>query len=154
MKPSPEDIIQAIYDAAEKGLRVSVVSNDCPAGPVELAPDTLSALEEIQVNVMGQGGLATEETLALFLYRLKAGQPEQYVGEVGTDGQEITFSGSTKYVIVLSPEPDAQLEVSFNDGSSFIPVPAQGQLSIHCHIYDIRIRAGSGTAKYAILVTV
>ena len=70
MRPSPEDIIQAIYDAAEKGLRVLVVSGG-GGGTVELGPTSLAALEEIQVNVTGEGGLSTEATLAAVLASLE-----------------------------------------------------------------------------------
>ena len=153
MTPSPEDIIQAIYDAAEKGLRVVVVSG-AGAGVVELGATSLAALEEVQVNVAGEGGLSTETTLAALLAMATPGTPEQFAGSVGVTAQPITFSGPTKHVLVQNPEFTAALEVSFDGGTTFSPIPGRGQVSLPCRVTQIHLRSAGGTVDYGVVATV
>jgi len=152
--PSPEDIIQAIYDAAEKGLRVVVTNGSPPTGPVELGPASLAALEEVQVNVTGEGGISTESTLAALLALLTPGVPEQSTGSVGVTPQTISFSGPTKHVTVYNPEFSGTVEVSFDGGSTFTPIAGRGQLSFPCRVSSLQIRSGGGTQDYAVVGTV
>jgi hypothetical protein len=154
VRPSPEDIIQALYDAAENGLRVVVANGGAPSGTVELGPDSLAALEEVQVNVTGEGGISTEATLAALLALLTPGTPQQFAGSVGVTALPITFSGPTKHVLVVNPSFTGTLEVSFNGGASFLQVPGRGQLSLPCRVTGIVIRSGGGTVDYGIVATV
>ncbi|MHC5054796.1 MAG: hypothetical protein ACYTKD_08770 [Planctomycetota bacterium] len=55
----------------------------------------LAALEEVQVNVTGEGGVSTEATLAALLAILTPGTPEQHVGTADVAMQTVTFSGPT-----------------------------------------------------------
>jgi hypothetical protein len=135
VKPSPEDIIQAIYDAAEKGLRVVVVSG-AGAGVVELGPTSLTALEEIQVNVTGEGGIATQATL------------------VGVAAVPVSFSGPTKHVCVSNPTKNTFIEVSFNGGASYVKVPGEQALSLPCRVTGALVRAVGATLPYEIVATV
>jgi hypothetical protein len=153
VKPSPEDIIQAIYDAAEKGLRVVVVSG-AGAGVVELGPTSLTALEEIQVNVTGEGGIATQATLAELLTMLRPGTPEQHVGTVGVAAVPVSFSGPTKHVCVSNPTKNTFIEVSFNGGASYVKVPGEQALSLPCRVTGALVRAVGATLPYEIVATV
>ena len=153
MKPSPEDIIQAIYDAAEKGLRVIVV--DGPAqGVVDLGPASLAALEEVQVNVTGEGGISTEATLASLVSLLTPGTPEQHVGTVDVTGQPVSFSGPTKHLVVLNPSKNEGLEVSLDGGASFVQVLEASHLSLPCRVTGVNVRTTGGTQPYEIIATV
>jgi fructose-1-phosphate kinase PfkB-like protein len=153
VKPSPEDIIQAIYDAAEKGLRVVVVSG-AGAGVVELGPTSLTALEEIQVNITGEGGIATETTLAALLSLLTPGIPEQRVGTVGVAAVPVTFSGPTKHVCVSNPTKNTFIEVSFDGGASYVKVPGEQALCLPCRVTGALVRAVGATLPYDIVATV
>ena len=153
MKPSPEDIIQAIYDAAEKGLRVIVVGGPS-LGAVDLGPDSLAALEEVQVNVTGEGGIATEATLAALLALLTPGTPEQHVGTADVAAQTVTFSGPSKHVAVLNPTKNAVLEVSFDGGASFVQVIGTDTLSLPCRVSSIQVRTTTGPLPFGVIATV
>jgi hypothetical protein len=153
VRPGPEDIIQAIYDAAEKGLRVVVVSG-AGAGVVELGPTSLAALEEVQVNVAGEGGIATEVTLAALLSLLTPGTPEQHVGTVDVPTQTITFSGPTKHVAVSNPTKDKTFEVSFDGGASFMQVTGVSVLSLPCRVTSLQIRSPLDPLPYGIVAVV
>jgi len=151
MTPSPEDIIQALYDAVEKGLRV-VVTN--PIGPVDLGAASLAALEEVQVNVTGEGGISTEATLAALLAMLSPGIPEQHVGTVDVTAQTVTFSGPTKHVVVSNPKKRATLEVSFDGGVSFVTVTEASKLAMPCRVSGVQIRSTAETHEYEIIAIV
>ena len=153
MKPSPEDIIQAIYDAVGKGLRVVVVSG-AGAGVVELGPASLSALEEVQVNVSGEGGIATEVTVAALLSLLTPGTPEQHVGTADVAGQTVTFSGPSKHVTVLNPTKNAVLEVSFDGGTSFVQLYGTDVLSVPCRTSEVRVRSTLDPIPYGVIAAV
>jgi hypothetical protein len=153
VKPSPEDIVQAIYDAAEKGLRVVVVSG-AGAGVVELGASSLAALEEVQVNVVGEGGVATEATLAGALAMLTPGTPEQYVGTADVAAQPVTFSGPSKHVAVSNPTRNGVIEVSFNGGVSFVQFVGPCFESLPCRASGLQIRAVGGTLPYGIIAMV
>jgi len=153
VRPSPEDIIQAIYDAAEKGLRVVAVSGP-PLGAIELGPDSLAALEEVQVNVTGEGSIATEATLAALLAMLTPGTPEQRVGTVGVAAVPVAFSGPTKHVCVSNPTKNSVIEVSFNGGVSYVKVPGEQALSLPCRVTGALVRAVGATLPYGIVATV
>jgi sarcosine oxidase gamma subunit len=151
VKPGPEDIIQALFDAVEKGLRV-VVTN--PFGTVDLGASSLAALEEVQVNVTGEGGIATEQTLAALLTMLTPGTPEQYAGTVDVTAQTVTFSGPTKYVVVSNPKKRATLEVSFDGGSSFVTVTEASVLAMPCRVTEVQIRSTGERRDYEIIAMV
>ncbi|MHC4249787.1 MAG: hypothetical protein ACYS9X_11730 [Planctomycetota bacterium] len=154
MRPSPEDIIQALYDAAENGIRV-VVTNGGPApGTIELGPSSLAALEEVQVNVAGEGGLSTEATLAALLAVLTPGTPEQYVGTIGVAPQTVTFSGPTKQVTVSNPTKDKTFEVSFDGGASYMQLTGVSILSLPCRVTGLRLRSISDVLPYGIIASV
>jgi hypothetical protein len=153
VKPSPEDIIQAIYDAVEKGLRVIVV--DGPSlGTVDLGAASLAALEEVQVNVAGEGGISTEATLAALLALLTPGTPEQHVGTVDVPTQTVTFSGPTKHVVVSNPTKDKTFEVSFDGGASFMEVTGVSILSLPCRVTSLQIRSLTDPLPYGIIAVV
>jgi len=154
VKPSPEDIIQAIYDAAEKALRVVVADGGAPSGTVELGPDSLAALEEVQVNVTGEGGIASEATLAVLLALLTPGTPEQYVGSAGAGAQSITFSGPSKHVAVSNPTRNGVLGVSFDGGASFVQLVGPCFESLPCRASGLQIRAVGGTLPYGVVAMV
>ena len=151
MRPSPEDIVQAIYDAAERGLRVVIVAG---GDTVELGATSLAALEEVQVNVTGEGGIATEPTLAALLAMLTPGTPEQHVGTAGVAAVPVTFSGPTKHVCVSNPTKNSFIEVSFDGGASYMTVPGEQALRLPCRVTGAMVRAVSGTLPYEILATV
>ena len=153
MTPSPEDIIQALYDAAEKGLRVVVVAGG-GGGPVELGPNSLAALEEVQVNVTGEGGISTEATLAALLAVLTPGTPEQHVGTVTVATQIVNFSGLTKHVAVSNPTKDKTFEVSFDGGVSFMEVTGVSILSLPCRVTSLSLRSVSDVLPYGIIAVV
>jgi hypothetical protein len=153
VKPSPEDIIQAIYDAVQKGLRVVVV--DGPAqGIVDLGPTSLAALEEVQVNVTGEGGISTEATLAALLSLLTPGAPEQQVGTADVAAQTVTFSGPSKHLAVFNPTKNAALEVSFDGGASFVQVVGPDTFSIPCRVTSIQVRTTTGPLPFGVIATV
>jgi hypothetical protein len=127
---SPEDIIQAIYDAAQNGLRVSVVSDG------------------------GGDGDASEATLTALLELLTPGTPEHRIGTVGATPQQITFSGPTKFVIVQNIAKEEYLEVSFDGGSTFMGVISGGQIALPCRVTGLKIRSNTGSVNYEILATV
>jgi hypothetical protein len=157
VRPSPEDIAQAIYDAAQKGLRVVVVAGGGgggPGGEVELGAASLAALEEVQVNVTGEGGIATEATLAALIDLLSPGTPEQYVGTVDVSTQTITFSGPTKHVAVSNPTKDKLFEVSFDGGASFMEVTGVSILSLPCRVTSLQIRSPFDPLPYGIIAVV
>ncbi len=133
MKPSPEDIIQAIYEAADKGLRVVVVGGPS-LGTVDLGGASLAALEEVQVNVTGEGGIATEATLAALLALLTP--------------------GPSKHVAVLNPTKNAVLEVSFDGGVSFVQVIGTDTFSIPCRVSSIQVRTTTGPLPFGVIATV
>ena len=151
MKPAPEDIIQAIYDAAGKGLRVVIVAG---GETVELGPTSLAALEDVQVNVTGEGGIATQATLAALLAELTPGTPEQHVGTAGVAAVAVPFSGPSKHVRVSNPTKNAVLEVSFNGGASFVKVPGEQALSLPCRVAGALVRGVGGTLPYEIMAMV
>ena len=153
VRPSPEDIIQAIYDAAENGLRVIVVGGPS-LGTVDLGPDSLAALEEVQVNVTGRDGISSEATLAALLSLLTPGTPEQRVGTVGVAAVPVTFSGPTKHVCVSNPTKNSLIEVSFNGGASYVKVPGEQALSLPCRVTGALVRGVGGTLPYEIVATV
>lgn len=153
MKPSPEDIVQAIYEAADRGLRVVVVGGPS-LGTVDLGAASLAALEEVQVNVTGEGGISTETTLAALLAMLTAGTPEQRVGTVGVAAVPVTFSGPTKHVWVSNPTKNTFIEVSFNGGASYVKVPGEQALCLPCRVTGALVRAVGGTLPYDIVATV
>jgi hypothetical protein len=153
VKPSPEDIIQAIYDAVEKGLRVIVVGGPS-LGTVDLGPDSLAALEEVQVNVSGEGGIATEVTLAALLAMLTPGTPEQHVGTAGVTAQTVTFSGPSKCVVVSHPTKNATLEVSFDGGASFVAVEGPDILTAPCRVSSMQVRSTIDPLPYGIIAMV
>ncbi|TET34836.1 MAG: hypothetical protein E3J72_11920 [Planctomycetota bacterium] len=126
---SPEDIIQALYDAAQNGLRVSVVSG-------------------------GGGGDASEATLLALLALMMPGVPEHRVGTVGTTPQQITFSGPTKFIIVQNIAKEEYLEVSFDGGSTYMVVISGGQIALPCRITGLYVRSSVGSSGYEILATV
>ena len=150
MRPTPEDILQAIYQAAEKGLRVVVVGGPS-LGTVDLGATSLAALEEIQVNVTGEGGISTEAALAALLAMLTPGTPEQHVGTAGVSAQTLTFSGLTKHVAVSNPTKNGVLEVSFNGGASFIPFEGSGVMSVPCRVSSMQIRAVVGPLSFGVI---
>ena len=150
MKPSPEDILQAIFEAADRGLRVVVVGGPS-LGTVDLGAASLAALEEVQVNVTGEGGISTEATLAALLAMLTPGTPEQHVGTAGVTAQPVTFSGPTKHVVVTNPTKNAVLEVSFDGGASFIQLVGTDSLSLRCRVTGLQIRAVAGPLPYGII---
>jgi hypothetical protein len=150
---SPEDIVQAIYDAAEKGLRVIVIGGPS-LGTVDLGPASLAALEEVQVNVTGEGGVSTEATLATLLAILTPGTPEQQVGTADVAMQTVTFSGPSKHVTVLNPTKNAVLEVSFDGGASFIQLHGPDVLSVPCKATEIRVRSTAGLLPYGVIAAV
>ena len=154
MKPTPEDIIQAIYDAAEKGLRVVIVAGGGGGGAVELGPLSLAALEEVQVNVTGEGGISTEATLAALLAMLTPGTPEQHVGTAGVTAATVTFSGPSKHVAVFNPTKNAVLEVSFDGGASFVQVVGTDTFSIPCRVTSIQVRTTTGPLPFGVIATV
>lgn len=153
MTPSPEDIIQAIYDAAEKGLRTVVVGGPS-LGTVDLGPASLAALEEVQVNVAGEGGISTEATLAALLATVTPGTPEQHVGSAGVTATTVTFSGPSKSVVVTNPTKNAVLEVSFDGGASFIQLVGTDSLSLNCRVTGLMIRAVGGPLPYGVIAVV
>jgi len=128
---SPEDIIQAIYDATQQGLRVSVVG-DGGSG----------------------GGDASEATLQALLLLLTPGTPEHRVGTIGTTPQQITFSGPTKHFIVQNTAKEDYLEVSFDGGATYMVVPGGKQIALSCRVTGLHIRSNSGSIGYEILATV
>jgi hypothetical protein len=156
VKPAPEDIIQAIYDAAEKGLRVVVVADGGGGGggPLELGPNSLAALEEVQVDVTGEGGIATEATLAALVSLLTPGTPEQHVGTADVAAQTVTFSGPTKHVAVSNSTKDKTFEVSLDGGVSFVEVTGVSILSLPCRVTEIRIRSPYDPLPYGIVALV
>jgi hypothetical protein len=151
VRPSPEDILQALFDAAEKGLRVVVAGGGMP---VELGPNSLAALEEVQVNVTGEGSISTEATLAALLALLTPGTPEQYSGTVDVTAQTVTFSGPTKHVVVSNPKKRATLEVSFDGGSSFVTVTEASMLAMPCRVTEVQIRSTGERRDYEIIAMV
>ena len=151
MTPSPEDIVQAIYDVAEKGLRVVVVAG---GDSVELGATSLAALEEVQVNVTGEGGISTEATLAALLTMLTPGTPEQHVGTADVAVQTVTFSGPSKHVAVLNSTKNAVLEVSFDGGASFVQVIGTDTLSLPCRVSSVQARSTTGPLPFGIIATV
>ena len=153
MRPSPEDIIQAIYDAAERGLRVVVIGGPL-FGTVDLGAASLAALEEVQVNVTGEGGISTEATLAALLTLLTPGTPEQHVGTVDVVTQTVNFSGPTKHVIVSNPSHNDVLEVSFDGGVSFLQLVEGDQVSLPCSTTSVQVRGTSGPQPYSIIAAV
>ena len=153
MKPSPEDIIQALFDAVEKGLRVVVVGGPS-LGTVDLGAVSLAALEELQVNVTGEGGISTEATLAALLMMLTPGTPEQHVGTAGITAQTVTFSGPSKHVAVFNPTKNAILEVSFDGGASFVQVVGTDTFSISCRVTSIQVRTTTGPLPFGVIATV
>ncbi len=153
MRPSPEDIIRALYDAAEKGLRVVVVGGPL-LGTVDLGAASLAALEEVQVNVTGEGGIATETTLAALFAILTPGTPEQHVGTVTVATQTVNFSGLTKHVAVSNPTKDKTFEVSFDGGVSFMEVAGVSILSLPCRVTSLSLRSVSDVLPYGIIAIV
>jgi hypothetical protein len=151
--PGPEDIIQAIYDAADRGLRVIAVSGP-PLGTIELGADSLAALEEVQVNVTGEGGISTEATLAALLGMVTPGTPEQHVGSAGVTAVPVTFSGPTKHVCVSNPTKNTFIEVSFDGGASYVKVPGEQALCLPCRVTGALVRAVGATLPYDIVATV
>jgi len=121
---SPEDIIQAIYDAGSKGLRVSVVSGG-PAGTIELGPASLSALEEVQVNVTGEGGIATETTLAALLQWLD--DHHQEIVDLVPTILAVLVGGAREHAelaSVPSAYDPAQCKVEFSEPKTHVRVHA------------------------------
>ena len=153
MPTDPQDIIQTIYDAVQKAVRV-VVLNGSPGGTVELGPDSLAALEEVQVNVTGEGGIATETTLANLLALLTPGVPEHRNGTATATPQQITFSGPTKHLVIQSTTPTGNLQVSFDGGGSYLYVAGRSQLSLPCRITGLHLKSGGGPAGFRVLATV
>jgi hypothetical protein len=151
MTPSPEDIVQAIYDAAEKGLRVVVVAG---GDSVELGATSLAALEEVQVNVTGEGGISTEATLAALLTMFTPGTPEQHVGMADVAVQTVTFSGPSKHVAVFNPTKNAVLEVSFDGGASFVQVVGAETFSLPCRASSVQVRTTTGPLPFGVIATV
>ena len=153
MKPSPEDIIQAIYDAVEKGLRVIVIGGPS-LGTVDLGPDSLAALEEVQVNITGEGGIATEATVAALLAMLTPGTPEQHVGTAGVAAVTVTFSGLSKHVVVSTPTKNVILEISFDGGVSFVAVEGPDILSVPCRVSSMQVRSTVAPLPFGIIAMV
>lgn len=153
MPTDPQDIIQTIYDAVQKAVRV-VVLNGSPGGTVELGPDSLAALEEVQVNVTGEGGIATETTLANLLGLLTPGAPEHRNGTVNTTPQQVSFSGVTKYLVVENTSSGNKLEISFDNGVTFMPVIGKSHVAILCRVSNVRVRSSGGNVDYFILAIV
>jgi hypothetical protein len=153
VRPSPEDVIRAIYDAAQKGLRVVAVSGP-PLGALELGPDSLAALEEVQVNVTGEGGISTEATLAGLLAMVTPGAPEQHVGTADLTTQTVTFSGPAKHVTVVNPTKNAVLEVSFDGGTSFVQLHGPDALSVACRASEVRVRSTLDPIPYGVIAAV
>ncbi len=153
MKPSPEDLIQALYDAVEKGLRVVVLGGPL-LGTVDLGAASLAALEEVQVNVTGEGGIATETTLAALLAIMTPGTPEQHVGTVTVAIQTVNFSGLTKHVAVSNPTKDKTFEVSFDGGVSFMEMAGVSILSLPCRVTSLSLRSVSDVLPYGIIAVV
>jgi hypothetical protein len=152
VRASPEDILQAIFDAAQKALRTVAVGG--VGSIVDLGPTSLAALEEVQVNVTGRDGIASETTLAALLALLTPGTPQQLAGTVGVAAQTLTFSGPTKHLIVSNPSKNAAIEISLNGGATFFTIEGPAALSIPCRTSSMQIRAVGGTLPYAVLAMV
>jgi hypothetical protein len=125
---SPEDIIQAIYDATQKGLRTVVTG--------------------------GAGDIASETTLAALLALMMPGVPEHKKGTVGTTPVQITFTGPTKHVLIQNNIVGGNLEVSFNGGVTYMPVIGKGQIALPCRVSGLHVRSSGGNVNYEILATV
>ncbi len=154
MNPTPETIVQAIYDAAHGSLRVVLTNGSTPDGTVELGPESLAALDEVQVNVADRGGIATEATLAALISLLTPGTPEQHVGTVSAPTQTVTFTGPTKHVVVSNPTKDKTFGISFDGGVSFMAVTGVSVLSLPCRVTNLQIRSPIDPLPYGIIAVV
>lgn len=154
MPTNPQDIMQTIYDAVQKAVRVVVLNGGAPGGTVELGPGSLAALEEVQVNITGEGGLATETTLTSLLALLAPGVPEHRNGTATATPQQITFTGPTKHLVIQSTTPGGNLQVSFDGGSTYLHVIGRGQLAFPCRVTSLHLKSSGGPSGYRILATV
>jgi len=108
----------------------------------------------VQVNVTGEGGIATEATLANLLNLLMPGVPEHRNGTVNTTPQQVTFSGLTKYLVVENTSLGGNLEVSLDGGATFMPVIGRSQLALSCRVSSVHVRSGGGNVDYFILAVI
>jgi hypothetical protein len=166
---SPEDFVQLVYDEVNKAIRTipqMVFEGQVNLGPVEVKdPDVDRRLRVkndgtdnaavVTANALPlPAGAARETKQDLLIALLTAGTPEHRKGTASTTPAEVTFSGPTKHVVVQSPGSTDKLEVSFDGGTTYMPVLGKGHIAFPCRVTRIHVRATDGSVSYNTLAMV
>ncbi len=143
-------------------LKVDVISTvgggADPVGLKNIAAATINpATEDTLATRASETTLLTiakEVTLLLIKAALEAGVAEHHNGTAVVTPATVTFSGTSKSLLIDNKDTSGDLLVSFDGGTSTKTIDPGQSLSIEANHTSVQVSASSGTVPYEMLVTV
>lgn len=79
------------------------------------------------------------------------GPPEQFSGSLAAGDTTLTFSAPTKSVQVINEDDTDGFSVSFDGGTTWIPIGSYGQVRENVSVNSIILRATAANVDYAVV---